>query len=149
MSTARLGKELAMSKIEGSCLCGSILYTCDAQPLVVALCNCTHCQKQSGAAFSVNVGVPKGSLTFTRGKTAVFQDVGGSGQPVYRHFCGACGSPIYSDVVSRPNLDWLKAGTLNDTSWVRPTLSLWCASAQPWVRQPEDITRFEQGPPAA
>jgi hypothetical protein len=104
MPTARLGKELGMSKIEGRCLCGSIQYACDAQPLVVALCNCTHCQKQSGAAFSVNVGVPKGSLTFTKGKTAVFQDVGSSGQPVYRHFCSACVSVRSSHLDEGPPL---------------------------------------------
>jgi hypothetical protein len=137
-----------MKKIEGSCLCGNVQYTSDAGPLVVALCNCTHCQKQSGAACSVNVGVPKGSLTFTAGKTTVFKDTGSSGLAVYRHFCGACGSPIFSDLESRPNLDWVKAGTLNDRSWVKPSLSLWCDSAQPWVTQPEGITRFMQGPVA-
>jgi hypothetical protein len=137
-----------MRKIEGRCLCGQVQYHADAEPMVVALCHCTHCQKQSGSAFSVNVGVPKGALVFTSGKTSVFEDVGGSGQPVYRHFCGACGSPIFSDVVSRPTLDWVKAGTLNDTSWVTPTLSLWCDSAQDWVAQPDGVTRFSQGPKA-
>jgi hypothetical protein len=135
-------------KIEGSCLCGKIRYHADAEPLVVALCNCTHCQKQSGAAFSVNVGVPKGSLTFTAGKTSVFEDSGSSGLPVYRHFCGSCGSPIFSDVVARPTLDWVKAGSLNDTSWVKPTLSLWCDSAQSWLTQPDGVIRFARGPTA-
>ena len=135
-----------MRKIEGGCLCGQVQYAAQAEPLVVALCHCRHCQKQSGGAFSVNVGVPKGVLTFTAGKTTVFTDVGSSGMPVYRHFCGACGSPIFSDVAARPQLDWLKAGSLNDMSWVQPTLSLWCDSAQPWVTQPDGIARFGQGP---
>lgn len=136
-------------KIEGSCLCGKLRYHADAEPLVVALCNCTHCQKQSGTAFSVNVGVPKGSLTFTQGKTSVFADTGSSGLPVYRHFCGTCGSPMFTDVVARPTVDWVKAGTLNDTSWVQPTLSLWCDSAQSWLTQPDGVTRFPQGPTSA
>ncbi|MDT7838563.1 GFA family protein [Aquabacterium sp. OR-4] len=134
------------TKIVGGCLCGAVRYQADAQPMVVALCHCTHCQRQSGSAFSVNVGVPKGSLRFTAGATAVYQDMGSSGQPVYRHFCGRCGSPIFSDVVARPGMDWLKAGTLDDRSWVQPTLSLWCDSAQPWVSQPEGATRFGKGP---
>ncbi|ACB33102.1 glutathione-dependent formaldehyde-activating GFA [Leptothrix cholodnii SP-6] len=134
-----------MAKIEGSCLCGQVQYASMAEPLVVALCNCTHCQKQSGGAFSVNVGIPKGSLKFETGQTQVFADRGSSGQAVYRHFCPNCGSPIFSDVVSRPGLIWLKAGTLKDTSWVKPTMSLWCESAQSWVHQP-DIQQFRQGP---
>lgn len=138
-----------MSRIEGRCLCGDVQYTSTAEPDVVALCHCTHCQRQSGAAFSVNVGVPKGSLAFVSGTTQVYTDTGSSGQPVYRHFCGRCGSPIFSDVVSRPTLDWLKAGTLDDTSWVRPTLSIWCDSTQPWVVEPDGIQAFGQGPTAA
>jgi hypothetical protein len=137
-----------MTQIAGGCLCGAVKYESAAAPVVVALCHCTHCQKQSGAAFSVNIGVPKGSLQFTAGKTAVFHDTGGSGQPVYRHFCGACGSPIFSDVVASPQLDWLKAGTLDDPSWVQPAVSIWCESAQPWVAYPEGMPRFAQNPPA-
>lgn len=138
-----------MRQVSGSCLCGAVRYTSSAAPVMVALCHCTHCQKQSGGAFSVNVAMPKGALEMTAGKMAVFEDKGSSGQPVYRHFCGACGSPIYSDVVATPQLDWLKAGTLDDTSWVKPTVSIWCESAQPWVPQPEGVASFPQTPPAA
>jgi hypothetical protein len=135
-----------MNTLEGACLCASVQYRVTAAPLVTALCHCTHCQRQSGSAFSVNVGIPKGSLTLTAGRTTVFADTGSSGQPVYRHFCGRCGSPIFSEVVARPTLDWLKAGTLNDTSWVKPELSIWCDSAQAWFSQPAQIRQFQQGP---
>jgi len=138
-----------MPKISGGCLCGAVQYSSAAEPMVVAICHCTHCQKQSGGAFSVNVGIPKGSLQFTAGKPATYQDTGSSGQPVYRHFCDQCGSPIFSDVVASPQIDWLKAGTLNDTSWVKPAVNVWCQSAQPWVPFPEGVPRFAQNPPAA
>lgn len=138
-----------MSKISGSCLCGAVKYSAPVEPVVVALCHCSHCQKQSGAAFSVNAGIPKGSLQFSAGKPATYQDTGGSGQPVYRHFCRDCGSPIFSDVVTSPQLDWLKAGTLTDASWVKPAINVWCESAQPWVAYPEGVPRFARNPPAA
>lgn len=138
-----------MAKISGGCLCGAVTYTSAADPIMVALCNCHHCQKQSGAAYSVNVAIPKGSLQLTGEKTAVYQDAGSSGMPVYRHFCSRCGSPIFSDVVATPTLDWLKAGTLDDTSWVRPSASIWCESAQAWVAQPQGVAVFAQSPPAA
>jgi len=138
-----------MTMISGGCLCGAIRYTSEASPALVAVCHCTHCQRQSGGAFSVNVGVPKGSLRFTSGTTKVFEDRGSSGMPVYRHFCSTCGSPIFSDVVSTPQLDWLKAGTLDDHSWVKPAVNVWCESAQSWVAYPEGVPRFPQNPPAA
>lgn len=138
-----------MSKIAGSCLCGAIKYASSVEPVMVAVCHCTRCQKQSGGAFSVNVAIPKGSLQVTSGTTTVFRDTGTSGQPVYRHFCSSCGSPIYSDVVATPQLDWLKAGTLDDTSWVKPAANIWCESAQNWVAYSEGMPRFPQNPPAA
>ena len=138
-----------MPTISGGCLCGALKYITTAQPVMVALCNCRHCQKQSGSAYSVNVAIPKGSLQFTSGKTRVYQDTGSSGMPVHRHFCSRCGSPIFSDVVATPALDWLKAGTLDDTSWVKPSASIWCESAQAWVTSPEGVATFAQNPPAA
>ncbi len=138
-----------MSAISGSCLCGAIRYTCTAPAVMVAACHCTHCQKQSGSAFSVNVAIPKGSLQFTAGEPRRYEDRGTSGLPVYRHFCGDCGSPLFSDVVATPQLDWLKAGTLDDTSWVKPGANLWCESAQRWVVFAEGSARFAQNPPVA
>lgn len=138
-----------MAKIEGGCLCGAVQYSAAAEPVMTAVCHCTHCQKQSGGAFSVNLGLPKESFQFTAGQPRVFQDKGSSGLPVYRHFCGDCGSPIFSDVVAVPGLIFLKAGTLNDTRWVKPAVELWCESAQPWVPHPEGTLQFAQNPPQA
>lgn len=139
--------EIDMSQISGGCLCGAVKYTSSASPVMAALCHCTHCQKQSGSAFSVNVGVPKGSLQFTAARPAIYEDKGSSGMPVFRHFCSTCGSPIFSDVVATPQLDWLKAGTLDDTSWVKPVANIWCESAQQWVVHPEGMAQFPQSPP--
>ena len=138
-----------MPKIFGSCLCGAVKYIPAAEPVMVALCNCYHCQKQSGSAYSVNVAIPKGALQITSGKTAVYKDTGSSGIPVHRHFCSSCGSPIFADVVATPTLDWLKAGALDDTSWVKPSACIWCESAQAWVTPLQGVATFSQSPPAA
>lgn len=89
------------------------------------------------------------SLPLTGAPTKSYQDKGDSGQPVYRHFCGNCGSPVFSEVTVTPQLDWIKAGILDDTREVRPTASIWCSSAQPWVVYPEGMARFAENPPAA
>jgi len=52
-------------------------------------------------------------------------------------------------VEATPSLDWLKAGTLDDSSWVKPEISVWCSFAQPWVQLPGGIAQFPQNPPAA
>lgn len=136
-----------MNAIVGGCLCGAVRYSSKAQPLMTAVCNCKHCQRQTGTSFSVLVALPKGTLEMTGAQPATYRDTGSSGQPVLRHFCSNCGSPIFSDVAVTPAMDWLKAGTLDDASWLKPQVSIWCESAQPWVKMDDSIACFPQNPP--
>jgi len=122
------------ARLNGGCLCGGVRYTCEAEPLLTAICYCPHCQKQTSAPFSVVVAVPKGSLKIEGATLKTFNDAGDSGQPVRRNFCGSCGSPIMSYVESMPDVEFIKAGTLDDTSWLNPTMEIWCDTAQPWVK---------------
>ena len=48
-----------MGKLDGSCLCGAVTYSCAADPVATAVCHCTECQKQTGTSFSVIVAVPR------------------------------------------------------------------------------------------
>jgi hypothetical protein len=136
-----------MSKIQGGCLCGAVRYRSDAAAVMTAICHCKSCQRQGGSAFSIIVAVPKGSLIFEGAQPDTYVDAGDSGMPVSRKFCSKCGSPIYSDVAASPQLDWVKAGTLDDTSWLQPQANLWCDSAQAWVRLGEDIPQIPRNPP--
>lgn len=134
-----------MNKIAGACLCGSIRYDCSAEPMMTVVCHCTHCQKQTGTSFSVLVAVPEETLNIT-GSTKVFQDTGGSGKPVMRHFCPDCGSPIFSKVSALQDRLFLKAGTLDDTSWLEPTAHIYCDSAQSWVDIADNVPQFAAAP---
>lgn len=137
-----------MARIEGGCLCGGIRYSSDAPAVMTAVCHCRHCQKQSGSAFSILVAVPKGTLRLQGKPLAQYQDVGESGMPVLRKFCPDCGSPILSDVASSPQLDFIKAGTLDDVSWLKPQVHIWWEHAQPWVEVAEGVPKIPRNPPA-
>lgn len=137
-----------MPKIQGGCLCGAVRYRSDAEALMTAICNCKHCQRQTGTAFSVLVAVPKGTLMMEGAQPEVYHDVGSSGLPVLRKFCSKCGSPIFSEVAATPGMDWIKAGTLDDTSWLQPQVNIWCDSAQAWVQMSDAIPRIPGNPPA-
>ena len=134
-----------MSKMDGGCLCGAIRYTAAADPAFTANCHCTHCQKQTGTAFSVVVAVPSAALTVT-GTPRTFEGTGDSGNRIVRHFCADCGSPIFTTGEALPGMSFVKAGTLDDTSWLAPTFDIWCSSAQPWVDIPDSRQRFDRGP---
>jgi hypothetical protein len=51
-----------MPNIIGGCLCGSVRYESEAEPILTAVCHCRHCQKQTSSAFSIFIVLPKGSL---------------------------------------------------------------------------------------
>jgi hypothetical protein len=135
-----------MAKIEGGCLCGQVRYHSDAEPVVQAVCHCKNCQKQAGTAFSVIVGVPAASLK-VEGEMKTYLDHGDSGAPVERRFCADCGSPILSQLAGGPPLVYLKAGTLDDTSWLDPKVHVWTRSHQAWLPIPEGVIAMETNPP--
>jgi hypothetical protein len=138
-----------MGKLDGQCMCGSVTYTSDADPAFVAMCHCKNCQRQTGTAFSVVVGVPADQVQVSGDSLAMFATVGEDhGKDTERHFCSACGSPIYSASEAMPGVMIIKAGTLDDPSWIEPQLEVWGSSAQPWVAAHETRPRMERGPGA-
>ena len=131
----------------GHCLCGSIKYRLEAEPTVQALCFCSDCQRQTGTAFSIVIGIPRDAFV-VEGDTLSSIETRGElhGTPTRRHFCSACGSPIFSMVDAQPDVAWVKAGTLDDASWLEPNAEVFTRSAQPWSPHLAGGARFETMP---
>jgi hypothetical protein len=129
-------------------LCGAVRYESEAEPVLTAVCHCRDCQKQTSSAFSVLVVLPKDSLR-TEGRALASVQTGGedTGLTTTRRFCPQCGSAIMTEIAATPDLDWLKAGTLDDPTWLRPQMNMWCSSAQPWVSMDDAIPAYERNPP--
>ena len=118
-------------KLKGGCLCGSITYEVDGDPMMTAICHCKDCQKQTGTTFSLVIGVSPDKVKVD-GKPAIYTTMGETGTEVFRHFCGSCGSPILSDATGSFGVYFIKAGTLEDTSFLKPELEIFCDEAQNW-----------------
>ena len=131
----------------GGCVCGAIRYECQAEPIVVAHCHCTDCQKTSGAQASTNVLVPKPAFKVSKGATAQYVTKADSGNTVTRHFCATCGSNLWSVPNGIPDLLVIKAGTLDDPSWLQPAMNIFCESAQPWAQMSDALPKFPKMPP--
>src|SRR4028119_982908 len=106
-----------MPRIEGGCLCGAVRYRSDAEPAMQVVCHCKTCQKNSGSAFSMNVAVPQDSLVVEGDASRSYIDHSGtSGQPFHRHYCGSCGSHVYSHGAAYGAIAFIKAGTPADAT---------------------------------
>jgi hypothetical protein len=133
-------------KIEGGCLCGKARYSADAEPAFVGVCHCKNCQKGTGGAFAIVVGVPKPALS-VQGKLQTFTGRGDSGKATYRRFCPECGSALIDEVEIMPEVTMILAGTLDDAGWLKPSMEIYCDSAQPWVNLGGERQCFPKMPP--
>jgi hypothetical protein len=134
-----------MAKMAGGCYCGKLRYSTDADPIFTGVCHCTSCQKLTGGAFSIVVAVPTPALTVT-GESKRFDSKGDSGLGTHYRFCPNCGSPVLDDADALPNVTMIRAGSLDDTSALKPTMQIYCDSKQPWVALGGEMTSFPKMP---
>jgi hypothetical protein len=119
--------------LTGSCLCGAIRYTVGVPVTELRACHCTHCQKASGAAGTVNAVLPSSAFKITQGTPKRYDAKADSGRTLYRYFCGDCGSPLYSQRPTTPEMTVVRAGTLDDSSGMKIATHIWTRSARPWA----------------
>ncbi|MEN9314322.1 MAG: hypothetical protein RIS35_715 [Pseudomonadota bacterium] len=137
--------------LTGGCLCGAIRYELQAPVEALVACYCSDCRHASGTAASINARVPASGFRIVSGRTRIFGKAADSGRMLHRHFCGDCGSPIYSQHADGPDLLILKAGSLDRQQGMQLAANIWVRSAPPWARVDATVPSFEEGrpPPAA
>jgi hypothetical protein len=130
----------------GGCSCGAIRYEIASFPLLLYTCNCTDCQRASGSAFALNMPVATKDLHFVKGTPKGWHHLSPSGVPVVSWFCADCGARLYGERSGRPDSMNLRAGTLDDTTWLMPAAHIFLKSAQPWLQPPADAECYDIGP---
>lgn len=134
-----------MPEFKGGCLCGKIRYSGNAQPVFSGICHCRNCQRTSGSAFAIVIGVPADKVSI-QGELKTYADTGDSGKPIYRRFCPECGASVMDEASVMPGVLMITAGTLDDASWVKPEAQIYCDSTQPWVRLGGEMKQFPKAP---
>jgi hypothetical protein len=137
------GPELPLA---GGCPCEGLRYEVRTMPLLVYACHCRECQRRSGGSFSLSMPIMEESLIVTRGWPKFWRHSGASGGLNTYWFCGECGGSVYEQRHTRPHVIALCAGTLDDTSWLRPIAHIHLGSAQAWERIPNSAECFEVMP---
>lgn len=130
----------------GGCRCGAIRYTVSTDPLMAAHCHCRDCQYSTGGANATVVLVPAPAVSIEKGAPRGFTVDAESGGKVTREFCADCGSPIFSKLESNNAVLVIKAGSLDDPSWITPAMHFWTSSAQPWGLHDDGLPRVEKNP---
>ena len=127
--------------LTGSCQCGNIRYEIAQAPQLVYTCHCTDCQRITSSAFSLGIALPEPAFRLTAGEPRPLQRMADSGRLNTRFVCPDCACWIYS--LPRDGVIRVRAGTLDDTTWLRPTRHIWAKRKQAWVVIPEGDEVFE------
>lgn len=132
--------------LHGGCFCGGVRYRVAGAPLMAHVCHCHLCQKRSGSAFSMMVMVRTADLT-VEGVLRTSRRITARGREVDDSACPDCGAYLLACAPSAPDYTTLRAGTLDDASWVNPIAQVWVESAIPWAVIPgiqhADPERFD------
>lgn len=131
---------------QGGCLCGACRYEFAKDSVMSSFhCHCRDCRKTTGSGKSTIVLVPAAAVRM-QGELKSYTVTGTEGAHVTRGFCPTCGSQVSSHVEEMPDLKMIKAGTLDDGSWLTVGSSCWGSSAEPWSPVDSDSPAFERNP---
>ena len=127
---------------EGGCACGAVRYRLTSDPLVTHCCHCLNCQRQAGSAFVINLLIETDRVELVAGDPQPF-DVprdDGSKQKIFR--CPTCQVAVYSQY-TRPQMRYVRGGTLDQPSSVVPDVHIFTRSKLPWITLPDSTPAFE------
>jgi hypothetical protein len=137
-----LEEEFMSISREGGCACGEVRYRLTSDPLFTHCCHCLNCQRQTGSAFVVNVLIEADRVVVLEGDPQpvdVPRD-DGSSQTIFR--CPTCQVAVFS-LYGRPELRFVRGGTLDEPSGIAPDVHIYTRSKLPWIALPESVPSFE------
>ena len=126
-------------QIDGHCHCGRVTYQADIDPAQVSICHCTDCQTLTGSPFRVTVLCDAGQVRLTRGRPKIYAKTGDNGGIRFQHFCGDCGSPLFTSGEGGVDDFGIRWGSIRQRDRLRPARQIWCRSAVPWIKDIENL----------
>jgi hypothetical protein len=127
---------------EGGCACGAVRYRLTSDPLFTHCCHCLNCQRQTGSAFVINLLIEADRVELLAGVPQPI-DVprdDGSKQRIFR--CPTCQVAVFSEY-GRPEVRFVRGGTLDQPSGVTPDVHIFTRSKVTWVTLPDSVPAFE------
>jgi hypothetical protein len=135
-----------MSKYQGSCACGAVKFSTDADPMMAGHCQCGKCQKLSGTGHQSFAAFPESGVKVS-GKTASWSYKADSGNTATRQHCSSCGSPMFGGSTGMPGMLAVNLSMLDDSSGINPAMLFFTAKQQAWDHMDPGLARFPGMPP--
>src|SRR6185312_6796978 len=131
--------------LKGGCLCGAVRYEIDADPIACRVCWCRTCQAFGAGGGTVNVCFPSNAIRI-QGQSRDYVSTAASGNVMHRRFCPQCGVHLFSEAAARPDLIFVRAGSLENPEIAKPTSTIWVSQAPSWACIDPRLPRMEGQP---
>ena len=128
---------------EGGCACGAVRYRLRSAPLFTHCCHCLNCQRQTGSAFVLNLLIEADRVQVTAGYPQAVDAPRDDGSAQRIHRCPTCQVAVFSEY-TRPEVLFVRAGTLDDPRPVRPDVHIYTRSKVGWLALPDSVPAFEE-----
>jgi len=127
---------------EGGCACGAVRYRLASDPLFTHCCHCLNCQRQTGSAFVINLLIEADRVELLAGDPRPIEVPrdDGSKQTIFR--CPNCQVAVFSEY-GRPEVRFVRGGTLDEPSSFEPDVHIFTRSKLPWIVLPAPAPAFE------
>jgi len=111
------------------------------KPIRVHCCHCTDCQRHTGSAFVLNAIIETSAIKILRGKLrAVAMQRSFGPHDIYR--CPKCETAVWSDYGQRPNLRFVRIGTLDKPNAFEPDVHIYTRWKAAWLKLPKRTPAF-------
>ncbi len=130
--------------LEGGCDCGAVRYRLLDAPMFVHCCHCRWCQRESGAAFTLNALLETACVQLLHGAPECIDtpSASGKGQKILR--CPTCKVALWSHYAGGGEaMAFVRIGTLDEPARCPPGAHIYASSKLPWVSLPADVPAFD------
>lgn len=130
--------------LTGGCLCGALRFEAEGDIRMRGLCFCRTCQKVSGGAGNMFIGLMADGFRYTQGEPGRFAR---SEDAPTREFCKVCGVQIAARSPRAPDGVIVKVGALDDPGlFGGPSMVVWTEDKEPFHLVPDGVASFPRLP---
>ncbi|HPF59901.1 MAG TPA: GFA family protein [Candidatus Competibacteraceae bacterium] len=129
--------------MQGSCLCGEIIFEVSEPIPALYQCHCSLCRKQTGATSNTAMAVNSNQLRWLSDQQLISTFKRETG--FTSNFCSKCGSPVPNQI-GNSQFIWVPAGLLETTAGLSVATHLFVDSRAAWEALPTNGKCFSEMP---
>src|SRR5258706_3562743 len=130
---------------EGGCTCRAVRYRMTSAPMFVHCCQCTWCQRETGASFAMNAMIEADRVVLLQGEPEVVDTPSNSGKGQKIARCPTCRIALWSNYGGAGDLvRFVRVGTLDEPGRLPPDIHIFTSTKQPWVVIPPGMPAVAQ-----